>query len=240
MLIHPAALAARLGGCKPAVSHDNVAPVPPGFVRQLAAELVATDIRDGLRQMVVLQQAGHVEVVNHHDCLGFRQSTGELLQRVRALIRHFPILRTQATRGLFAVLAALLLARDRAVQALELLELLEPLLQAALQVARILPVSPSDRVARHLMPRSTPTTGPVFFGTTCSCATHTETYQWPACSETVAESSLTPGVPGVGRNRRSLRRKRPRRGNWIASGNATMEPVSRKPPKPRFLLLRLG
>src|SRR5215831_1449581 len=51
-------------------------------------------------------------------------------------------------------------------------------------------LAPSERVASVLTPRSTPTTGPRCTGATRSCCTTTETYQCPACSETVAESIL--------------------------------------------------
>src|SRR5262249_17232254 len=82
---------------------------------------------------------------------------------------------------------------------------------------------PSDCVASALTPRSSPTTGPVFSGTTCFCSTSAETEQCPACSEMVAESTLTsivldPDVPVAGRYPHFFRRTRPRRGNWMARG----------------------
>src|SRR5262245_12270571 len=79
-----------------------------------------------------------------------------------------------------------------------------------------------------------------FFSTACSCATSTETSQRPACSETVAQSALPPGVPVVGMSPGSFSRARPSRGNWMASGKTTRDPVRRKLPKPFCLVLRFG
>jgi hypothetical protein len=59
----------------------------------------------------------------------------------------------------------------------------------------------------------------------------------PACSLTVAESTLT---PSVGRDARSLSRRRPKRGRTIACSDTTILPVSRKLPKPFFLVLTGG
>src|SRR5262249_6131579 len=96
---------------------------------------------------------------------------------------------------------------------------------------------PSQSVASVVTPRSTPTTGPLFAAIAGSCSTSTETYQWPAESETDAERIFT---PSVGTYLRSFRRRRPKRGNRTASGKTTMEPVRRNPPNPRFLVLNLG
>src|SRR5262249_10029652 len=44
------------------------------------------------------------------------------MQRICPLVRHFPILPTKPPCGLIPILAALLIARDRALQSLDLLQ----------------------------------------------------------------------------------------------------------------------
>src|SRR5260370_1253453 len=118
--IDPPATGAGLGRREPAVGYDDAAAIPRRLVRQLPAELPKPNVPDGLRETVVLQRPGHVEVFTHDDCLGFRQSARELLQRVRSLVGHFPILHAQATRGLLPILTALRLARPGPMKPLDL------------------------------------------------------------------------------------------------------------------------
>jgi hypothetical protein len=56
--------------------------------------------------MVVLEHPEPVQILNHYDCLGFRQSAGELMQRVGTLIRHSAVEPRALTNGLLAVAAA--------------------------------------------------------------------------------------------------------------------------------------
>ena len=77
-----------LRGRLPAAGDHHPTAIPGRFVGQLPPELTEAHIADGLRQVMVLQHARHVEVFNHHDGLGFRQSAGELMQRVGPLIGH--------------------------------------------------------------------------------------------------------------------------------------------------------
>ena len=134
--------------------------------------------------------------------------------------------------GFLAILTALLRLRETA--RCKRLSLLEATLQMAWDwESRV----PSESVASVLTPRSTPTTGPVLAGTTCSCSTCTETYQCPACSVTVAERILH----AAGRQIAALfqaQAPQARQLNGIGKDhNGAGEPEA---AQPRFLVLRLG
>jgi hypothetical protein len=88
----------------------------------LSPELVEANVSYCLREVMVLEHARHVEILNHHDCLGFRQPRSELMQRVGPLIRHTAMQFAEALRRLATIVAAFGLARDRALTAFELLQ----------------------------------------------------------------------------------------------------------------------
>jgi hypothetical protein len=198
IIVHPATAGARLRGWLPATDDEHLAAIPRGFVGQLPPERTEADIADGLRETVVVHEhAGHVQVFQHHDGRGFRQSAGEVLHRVGALTRD--------TRHGGAVVRAcarpsgdsgcLCCVRETArCKRLSCFSRRRSGLGLGMTV-------PSERVASVLTPRSPPTTGPRFIGALCSCATATSsaTDQCPACSLTVAESRGSRGSRGSGR-----------------------------------------
>src|SRR5437588_391407 len=96
---------------------------------------------------------------------------------------------------------------------------------------------PSESVASVLIPRSTPIAEvPVGVGFACSCSTWILTNQRPACSLTVALSTLA----SVGMKSCSCKRRRPKRGNCTASEKILIAPVKRKEPIALLLFLGLG
>jgi len=66
---------ASLARRKPAVNDDELPSVPLTLVRQLAAELGPTAVRDGAGQLSVTDQAGDVQVLDH-DCVGGADKPG--------------------------------------------------------------------------------------------------------------------------------------------------------------------
>src|SRR5260370_41011097 len=67
VVVHPPAARAGLGGRLPPAGDDDTTAVPSRLVGELPTELSEAHITDGLRQMLVLQHAGHVEVFNYPD-----------------------------------------------------------------------------------------------------------------------------------------------------------------------------
>jgi len=88
----------------------------------LSPELREAYVCNRLRQMMVLEHAGYVQVLNHHDCLGFRQSAGELMQRIGTLMGDPAMQLREFADRLLAIAAAFVLAGNGALQSLELLE----------------------------------------------------------------------------------------------------------------------
>jgi hypothetical protein len=60
--------------------------------------------------MMIFQHARHVEILNHHDGLGFRQSAGELIYCVGALLGCLAMKVAEALRRLATIATAFLLA----------------------------------------------------------------------------------------------------------------------------------
>src|SRR5215470_11322075 len=119
---------------------------------------------------MIRQHAVHVEIFDHDHLLGFRQRCSELVQRVLALIGNFPQDPAQATGRFLPILGAFLPAGHRPMEAFDLF-------QAAFEWRGLGMTVPSEKVASAFTPGSTPTTGPLFSGTLCSCSTCTLTYQ---------------------------------------------------------------
>src|SRR5258708_28229589 len=67
VLIYPAASRAGLARRLPARGQYHLAAIPGGFVQQLPPELPKAHIRDGLRQVVVLEHAGDMQVFDDED-----------------------------------------------------------------------------------------------------------------------------------------------------------------------------
>src|SRR5262249_55868292 len=121
--------------------------------------------------MVVLHHARHVQVLDHDNGRGFRQHRRDLMERVLALVGNLAMLLAEFPGDFLPIVAAYGLARDLA-RCKRLRFFRRPLRGLGLATT-----APSESVASVLTPRSTPTTGPVFAGTACSCSTSTQTFQ---------------------------------------------------------------
>ena len=109
-----------------------------------------------------------IQVFDDQDRLGFRQPGRDLMQRVASLVLDLPMQLGQLADRFLAVLAAFLPPAHHPLQALQLL-------QTPFEVARIGNHLAIGEGGQILIPRSIPTTGPVFSGTACSsstCTTH--------------------------------------------------------------------
>src|SRR5262249_30544912 len=155
------------------------------------------------------------------------------MERVGPLIGAPAVLLPHFSGRFLATLTALLFAAHRPLQPLQCL-------QTTLERLRVGDDGPIGACGQRLHAQVHPPTGPVFSSTACSCSTCTETYQCPACSETVPESPLPQVCQSWGATPAPSRRTRPSRGNRMAWVQTTSDPVRRKLPTPVFLVVRCG
>jgi len=66
----------------PSIHHDQRAPVPLGFVRELPSQLGKGAVGDGLCKMPVTPHTGDVEVLQADHLILVDQPRGELVQRI--------------------------------------------------------------------------------------------------------------------------------------------------------------
>lgn len=97
------------GGRVESVRLDERSAFPFGFVRQLSAEFIPTDIPDRFRKFVVLHHIRTLQRLDHDDLVFVRDSVGEVVQEVLALVRDLFMVFGQHQTGLFPVPAAFLL-----------------------------------------------------------------------------------------------------------------------------------
>ncbi|MBB4774110.1 hypothetical protein F4557_002528 [Actinomadura catellatispora] len=81
-----AALAAELGGRKPAIDQDQCPAIPFSLVLEHPAEFAPSGIRDGAGKTVILHQTANREILDRDRLVLADESSGELVQKVAALI----------------------------------------------------------------------------------------------------------------------------------------------------------
>lgn len=86
-LVAPA-VATGLAAGKPAVYHHHLAPVPVGFILDLASQLAHADIGYRARQVVILDHALDVQILQHDHVGAFHDSRGGLVQEISAHRRN--------------------------------------------------------------------------------------------------------------------------------------------------------
>src|SRR6185312_6527405 len=110
---HMPARRASLARRKPAVNDDELPSVPLTLVRQLAAELGPTAVRDGAGQLSVTDQAGDVQVLDD-DCVGGADKPGASpMQEVAPRVADLTVGAGDLEFSLFPVRGTLLAAARR-------------------------------------------------------------------------------------------------------------------------------
>ena len=117
-----AAAAASLAAGEPAVDHRQLTAMPGCFVRQLALELVKSNIADSLGHAVILHHASNVQILDRNEWFGFRQFTGDLMKCVASNVRHSGVRPCEFDHGFVPVGAAFFAPRNCALKSFDLFE----------------------------------------------------------------------------------------------------------------------
>ena len=202
-------------------------PVDPyhSLLEQLPLELGEPHVANGLRQMMVLQHATHTAGLRSPAPTGFRQPGRHLMQLLLSLIL---ICRWSLASFFTAFFRS---CRPSAAGSPRCSRL--SFFRRRLRWRGLGMTSPSERVARLLIPRSIPTTGPVFSARPAPPPPAPIT----PVSRLLAHRGRQDLDPCGGQILPFFEARRPSRGSTIAFSDTTILPVSRKLPIPSFRVL---